>query len=331
VPRSDYEVIVVDDGSTDGTAEVALRILRDQASAHAERSVVKDREQMSPGVVGGTSGYAVLISPSQQGAGAARNVGARAASGDSILFLDADCTPERDWVEKMTQALQQQGVVGVSGVLKSRQRGLIPRFVQAEYDARYERILRQPSTDFVSSGTAGYDRRSFLDAGGFATEMGGAEDVDLSFRLSEAGHQLVLEPRAVVDHPHPVTLAAYTRRKFIYAFWRARVYERHPRKAVGDSRTPVSQKLQIGLVLLILVTLAMGLRWPVAWLLAAALAVGFLLTTSPFVIQTLRRDLPVGLIAPWVMLLSAATSAIGLMYGVLHRWLTARTSDPATD
>lgn len=221
----------------------------------------------------------------------------------------------------MVQALQRDGVAGAGGMVRTRQRNLIARFVQAEYDVRYARIARQSTIDFISSATAGYHRRAFTAVGGFSTELGGAEDVDLSFRLSEAGYRLVFEPGAVVYHPHPESLLAYARRKFAYAYWRSRVYRRHPKKVARDSRTPFSQKLQILLVPLIGASLIAGFLWSPAWYLSAALLGGFLLTTLPFAIQVGRRDLPVGLIAPLMILASAVAAAAGLIAGSLRRAL----------
>jgi glycosyltransferase involved in cell wall biosynthesis len=107
VSRERYEVIVVDDGSTDETDQV---------------------------VEG--SGF-TLIAQAQQGAAAARNKGASVAKGNILLFTDADCVPATSWLAEMARSFEDQEVVGVKGVYRTRQAGLIPRFVQCEYEERY--------------------------------------------------------------------------------------------------------------------------------------------------------------------------------------------------
>ena len=78
----DFEVIVVDDGSTDTTPRVA--------------------EQFGVRVVRGTHG----------GPAAARNLGASLATGQFLLFTDADCVPEPDWAEQMLRPLLTTDAVG---------------------------------------------------------------------------------------------------------------------------------------------------------------------------------------------------------------------------
>jgi len=301
VPREHYEIIVVDDGSTDRTADVARQ-------AGADR---------------------VLTIP-HGGPAAARNAGAEAARGEILLFTDADCEPFPDWIERMTAPFADPQVAGAKGVYRTRQRSLIARLVQLEYEFRYERMARLPSIDFIDTYAAAYRRAVFLREGGFPTDVPvpSVEDIDLSFRLAQAGYRLVFVPDARVWHTHPSTLKAYLARKARYSFWRGLIYLRHPEKRRGDTHTDPALKRQFALLLLMLLSLAGGIIWRPLWLVAGGALLAFFLTTLPFVRWAGRRDRAVALAWPWVTLLRGLVQGTGLACGLLyHRW-PRRTARP---
>jgi cellulose synthase/poly-beta-1,6-N-acetylglucosamine synthase-like glycosyltransferase len=287
VSRDSYEVIVVDDGSTDDTRRV----------------------------VQGTG--VELITQLHEGPAAARNRGVAASSGEIVLFTDADCVPEGTWIEEMVRPFEDPEIVGVKGVYRTRQRGIVPRFVQCEYEERYELMARRRWIDFIDTYSAGYRREVFLAEGGFDTRYPNAsvEDQELSFGLAELGHKMVFNPRAVVFHQHPETLMAYSRRKFNIGYWKVRVLRRHPGKAVRDSHTPQSLKGQMGLVLVLVPFLALGFLRPVFWYLSLLPGVLFLLSVVPFSVKALRKDLAVGLLAPFLLFVRAMALGLGMVKG----------------
>ena len=107
----------------------------------------------------------IVLSQTNAGPAAARNPGARAAAGDILLFTDADCVPASDWVERMVAPFADPAVAGTKGEYRTRQRALIARFVQQEYQDRYDRMVGQSSIYFVDTYSAGYRRNLFLAAG----------------------------------------------------------------------------------------------------------------------------------------------------------------------
>ena len=191
----DGEIIVVDDGSTDGTADMLRRL---------------------------TGPRLRVITIDHSGPAAARNAGAAAAA-EIVLFTDADCEPEPNWVEEMLAPFRDPSVIGVKGVYQTDQTALLARFVQAEYEDKYARLervqRRHGRIDFVDTSSAGYRREVLLAIGGFdeAFRQPSTEDVDLSYRLAGSGHRIVFAPAAVVRHRHATTIWAWLARKARYA------------------------------------------------------------------------------------------------------------------
>ena len=117
----------------------------------------------------------------------ARNAGAQAAQGKMLLFIDADCVPAPDWVATMCRSFADPAVVGVRGAIGTAQTGLAPRFVQAEYDDRYDRMRGFATIDFIDNYAAAYRRDVFLANHGFDPFFAACDDQVLSFRLAEKG------------------------------------------------------------------------------------------------------------------------------------------------
>lgn len=148
----DTEILVVNDGYTDETADVVARYPRVR-----------------------------LINQANAGPAAARNHGAKEAKGTIILFTDDDCVPTPDWLRSMIAPFENPEVVGVKGVYRSSQRSLMARFVQLEYEDRYRLMARLPSIDFIDTYSAGFRIDRFLEMKGYDTSfpVACAEDAEL--------------------------------------------------------------------------------------------------------------------------------------------------------
>lgn len=283
-----YEVIVVDDGSIDKTGEVV------------EKYPVR------------------LLAQEHRGPAAARNLGARNASGDILLFTDDDCVAEKNWIEEMVKPFDNPEIAGVQGRYKTKQRSLITRFAQHEIEERYERMQKQKYIDFIGSYSAAYRRDVFLKENGFdeSFPIASGEDPDLSFRLAAKGHKMVFAPNAVVYHHHPDTLLKYLRQKFYRAYWRVVLYKKNPKKAVKDSYTPQTLKIQLGFFYLLVLSLiyAIGMRY---WSIIIAAFLLFFLSSLPLSFAILKKDKAVGAAAPFLVMLRSAALGIGMVFGML--------------
>ena len=289
--QDSYEIVVVDDGSTDLTAEIAQH-------------------------------YAVrLLSQENQGPAAARNAGAAAGDGEIILFTDADCIPQEDWIEQMLVPFQQDDVAAVKGAYRTEQREIVARFAQVEFEERFALLEGAGYTDMVDTYSAGYRRQIFQDFGGFDTRFPVAnnEDTELSYRMAAAHLKMVFNPDAIVYHlGHPDTLMRYCALKFGRGYWRMIVYRQFPDKMLRDTYTPKTLKIQIVSLFCLLCTLPLPflLRgW--GWMLLSASLLVLCCSIVPFCFTAIRKDFLVGLCSPFLLVVRAASIGSGAIWGLL--------------
>ena len=126
---------------------------------------------------------------------------------------------------------------------------------------------------------------------------------------------MVFNPQAIVYHQHPKTLTAYFRRKFNIGYWKMRVLRTHPGKAVSDSHTPQTLKAQMVLVVTTVALALMGM-WRASCCSAAGLSfLLWLVSVMPFSLKALRKDPPVGLVSPFLLLVRALALGLGMVRG----------------
>ncbi|MFW5941181.1 MAG: sugar transferase [Chloroflexota bacterium] len=283
-----FEVIVVDDGSTDETGEIARRC--------GARVVCQDRGRPA----------------------AARNAGVHAARGELICFTDADCEPTESWLSEITAPFANREIVGCKGTYATRQPAFVARFVQIEYEDKYDLLHGQEYIDFIDTYSAAYRREVLVANNGFDETFPYLEDQELSFRLATRGYRMVFQPRATVYHQHAATLWDYFHKKFIIGFWKAQVVRRFPERGVRDSHTPQVMKVQLGLMALALLSAAGILFTGWSAVLLALFLLLFLATTVPFVRKAWAKDRVVASAAPLLLGIRALGLGFGYAWGTLR-------------
>ncbi len=289
LPKERVEVIVVDDGSTDKTAAIAAKY-----RAH-------------------------VVQIANAGPAVARNRGVEVAMGSILVFTDADCAPEPVFLEEMLRPFEDADVVATKGIYRTDQGSLTSRFVQAEYESRYRIMRRLESIDFVDTYAAAYRRDAFEAVGGFdeSFPLPSVEDQELSFRVARGGARMVFCPKAVVTHHHANDPGAYFCKKVKIGYWKMRVLARFPEKAVSDSHTPSSLKIEILSVAAMLASLPVAIVFGWWWPPLALLAV-FLAATARFCCAVAFEDPLVGTVAPLFVFARSLALGTGMSVGLLR-------------
>lgn len=293
INRSDYEVIVVDDGSTDSTSDLIKKF------------------------------DVTYIYQKNKGPAAARNHGAKTAKGKIILFTDSDCVPQNNWIEEMTKPFSDPSVIAVKGAYRTNQKSMTARFSQLEFEERFDMLKKAESIDMIDTYSAAFRKDIFWSVNGFDEffPVANNEDTELSYKLSGMGYKMVFNPKAVVCHlNHPDSIKRYARLKFWRGYWRMVVYRRYPNKMFRDSYTPQTLKLQILFLFIFLTCLPFSWFMPNLLFYPAILClILFILSTLPFIRLALTRDLIVALLSPFFLSVRAVSLGTGTLWAILSQ------------
>jgi len=182
-PVDQFEVIVVDNGSGDGTLEIARGFE-------------------------GSLNLTILQKPNSH-ISTLRNLGASSAKGEFLAFLDADCLASAKWLSRAIEFLRAgDGVVGAFYTIPKGSSWL----AKAWY--RDLPIQKQGRVSYVPSGTLLVSQSLFSEMGGFDQELPTSEDFEFCQRIAAAGYNVLSSPALSTVHlGTPQTLSAFYRKQ----------------------------------------------------------------------------------------------------------------------
>jgi len=215
VDYPDFEVIVVDDGSTDETGPIADR--------HAAAAP-----------------YIHVIHQPNLGLSAARNVGMNAARGSIVAYTDSDCYVDPHWLHYMAWAFTDDRFVAVGGPnLPPPDDNRTAACVAVSPGAPTHVLLTDEIAEHVPGCNMAYRKEYLAGIGGFdATYRAAGDDVDVCWRLQDQGHLIGFSAAMFVWHHRRCTVSAYLKQQKGYGRAEALLLPKHKDRfnMLGNSR-----------------------------------------------------------------------------------------------
>jgi GT2 family glycosyltransferase len=201
----DYEVIVVDDGSSDNTPAILARY-----------PVVR------------------VIRQTNHGLSVARNVGLGTATGSIIAYTDSDCYADRDWLTHLVHQLQRTGAAAVGGPNLAPEDGWLAACVAASPGQPMHVLESDQVAEHVPGCNMAFRRDALEAINAFDPQYQKAgDDVDICWRLQQAGLWITFAPGAFVWHHRRQTPRAYLRQQGGYGEAEALLQFKHPDRFNG--------------------------------------------------------------------------------------------------
>ena len=197
----EYEVILVDDGSTDGTPSIAKEFPEVRTIRHENC-----------------------------GLSVARNTGIAAATGEIIAFTDSDCRADEDWLRYLVGDLLNSGFVGIGGHnFLPPDDSLVAAAVMVSPGGPAHVMLTDREAEHIPGCNMAFYKWALDEAGGFDPIFRKAgDDVDVCWRLQQRGHKIGFSPAGFVWHYRRSTVKAYLKQQAGYGEAEALLARKHP-------------------------------------------------------------------------------------------------------
>ena len=293
-----FQVIIVDDGSTDGTKDFVEHF----------------KQQYDLPVT--------LYTQDHQGPGAARNLGMQKATGDVFVFIDSDCTASPDWLQTIKYRFDQDPQVMAFGGRDDAALDFPPLLLAINYSmtsflttggmrgGKKKRLAKF----YPRSFNMGLHRDLYKQIGGFGGLRHG-QDIEFSNRIIKSGEKVIYIPESVVYHKRRTSLTKFFRQVFNWGVARINLY-----KIDNAMLEPLHFAPAVAFWFVFIFTLLALLFRPVfsVWIVFAAIGVLALLVSAADAALKAKK-FKTGLLTPIVMILQISGYGLGFTTAFVRR------------
>lgn len=241
VDYQNFEIIVVDDASTDRTKEIIKKF---------------------PNIR--------LLESNGAGPSKARNMAIKESNGEFVAFTDADCIVHPEWLNELLKGFLLPGVAGVGGGQRSpddetefgknvqdflKSVGFITEYVKTRNNQTLKEIKHNPTCNMM------YRREIFEKVGYFLEGLWPGEDVELDYRITKAGYKLMYNPEAVVYHYRPDSIKRFKKMMYSYGWAQGVLVRKYGFFRFIQLEFPVLILISIFIIWLMLKNIFLGLSF----------------------------------------------------------------------
>lgn len=220
-----FEIIIIDSGSKDGTLEILKKYQRNYRRIKLRK--IKEKNIAN-----------------------ARNTGLKHAKGEIIAFLDCGRIPPRNWLKKILKSFRNKNIVGVGGSFKTFKNTKYNLFeLFTALDKIYRSGFKKQIVNIVCTGNSAFKKSVIKKVGGFDETFAiRGENSDFCYRVSKK-YRILYDPKIYVYYKDSLNFKNFLREHFFNGFYHFLLYKKHPRMVFGDSYRKLHFTMQAPILL----------------------------------------------------------------------------------
>lgn len=213
-----YEIIVVDNNSTDKTKEIINKYSNDNKNIK-------------------------YIFEKKQGRGPARNAGINNSTGEIIIMTDSDCIVPINWLEEITKPIREENEQIVMGLEENASSNYWSKNIQEEQEKFHKSHINGKYIDFIDTKNFAI-KTDIIKKYMFDEDLKNLEDFDLAFRIKK-NYKIRLLENIKVKHFHKDSMLSWIKLQIERGFWSFKIYKKYEKEGIDIKKEKTMSSINI--------------------------------------------------------------------------------------